>query len=348
MANSSPASSLTMPLQFAPLLKRARWGGRRLAALGKALGEGSDFAEAWEICDHGADQSLVNSGPFQGWSLQNLIRKYPEELCGLALEKEPRRQFPLLVKFLDAHDRLSVQVHPGDELARQFDPLENGKTEAWIILEAEPGSRIFAGLQPGTTRAQFQHALETNRLAECLHSQPVSPGECYLIPAGTVHAIGEGVLIAEIQQSSDLTFRLHDWGRLGTDGQPRTLHIPQALQCTTFPQGPISPSASRLVSPASASARVTEELARCPYFVIHRHTSRSPQGPAPLSQSQGCSLLILLQGELRVSTTGGSTTLSTGQTCLIPAGAQPAHCESSATAQWLEVFLPDNAPSHIA
>src|SRR5690606_25224095 len=143
------------PLEFQPILKRARWGGRRLESLGKRLGDGNDYAESWELADHGDDQSVVLGSDYEGWTLRRLVTERNKELFG---RHAGRTQFPLLLKFLDANDRLSVQVHPNDEQAKQFDAHENGKTEAWVIIDAQPGSRIFAGLNNGVTRDELRQA----------------------------------------------------------------------------------------------------------------------------------------------------------------------------------------------
>jgi len=203
------------PLKFTPILKRIRWGGRRLGdVLNKPIAAFSDYAESWEICDHGADQSVVENGPWRGKTLQQLVREHADELLG---KHRNLSQFPLLLKFLDAHDRLSLQVHPNDAQARRFVPGECGKTEAWVILAADPGSCIYAGLKAGVDERALREALAQGTVEQRLHRLTVVAGDCLYIPAGTVHAIGEGILLAEVQQSSDLTFRLFDWNRVGPD-----------------------------------------------------------------------------------------------------------------------------------
>jgi mannose-6-phosphate isomerase len=182
------------PLSFEPILKRLIWGGRRLeTVLGKRLGDGSDYAESWEVSDHGEDVSKVADGPLAGATLRQLLRERPTELLGSALATH--RQFPLLVKFIDAHQVLSVQVHPDDERGHSL-AGDNGKTETWVVIHAEPGSVIYAGLNPGVTRADFAHAIETGTVEPLLHRFPARPGDCIFIPAGTVHAIGAGVMLA--------------------------------------------------------------------------------------------------------------------------------------------------------
>src|SRR5262249_50257376 len=160
--------------------------------LGKAIGPEPDYAESWEICDHGVDQSIVAGGPFRGWELNRLTRGQSGELLG---KHAGLPQFPLLIKFLDARDRLSVQVHPSDELARTYVPDEHGKTEAWVILAAEPKSAVYAGLKSGVDEATLRGALARGTVEDCLHRVSVAAGDCLYIPAGAVHAIGEGVLL---------------------------------------------------------------------------------------------------------------------------------------------------------
>ena len=211
------------PLRFEPIFRRYLWGGRRLGTvLGKPIGEGSDYAESWEVVDHGADQSRVAFGPLAGTTLGELVREHGHELLG---RHHPQPQFPLLIKLLDAQQKLSVQVHPNDEQAARLDTPDYGKTEAWVVLAAEPGSRIYAGLKRGFDRPALERELNRGTCELCLHHFEPRVGDCVFLPAGTVHALGGGLLIAEVQQSSDTTYRLFDWNRVGPDGRPRALHI---------------------------------------------------------------------------------------------------------------------------
>lgn len=332
------------PLVFHPILKRIRWGGRRLGeALGKPLGDGDDYAESWEVADHGSDQSVVACGPFAGWTLSRLVRERGRELLGRrAPDGSGAAQFPLLVKLLDAQDRLSVQVHPGDELAKRCDPAENGKTEAWLILDAAPGSLIYAGLKPGTTAQLLREHLAAGTVAECLHSFPARAGDCVFIPAGTVHAIGEGILMAEVQQQSDLTFRLFDWGRLDRDGRPRPLHVEESLSAIDFSRGPAGPVRPEVL--AEELGCRSERLVSCSYFELRRHTLSWPQ---PVSHPGECSILLGIAGvgELHWngSAAGGgndSQSLRPGQTVLIPASAPEVRIEPRGEVALLEVLLP--------
>jgi len=318
------------PLKFNPILKRIRWGGRRLAdLLGKSIGPESDYAESWEICDHGADQSIVGSGPFRGWELRRLVRDQARELLGI---HAGLAQFPLLIKFLDAHDRLSVQIHPNDEQARALVANQRGKTEAWVILAAEPESAIYAGLKRGVDEPALRSALAQGTVEKCLNRLPVAAGDCLYIPAGTVHAIGEGVLLAEVQQSSDLTFRLFDWNRVGADGKPRSLHIEQALACIDFGLGPMNKVTPITLDGAAAT---TEGLVKSPYFTIRRHTLSQP---VTIADDRRCHILIGLSGTFRCAAGLSNESISVGETVLIPAASLPVLLASESKAVALEVF----------
>jgi len=314
------------PLTFVPLLKRLRWGGRRLGTiLGKAIGCDSDYAESWEICDHGADQSIVASGPHRGRALSQLVHECGPELLG---KHSGLNQFPLLLKFLDASDRLSVQVHPNDEQARLYDPAERGKTEAWVIIAAEPGSVVYSGLKSGVTQQQLSTHILDGTVEECLHQVPVVPGDCLFIPAGTVHAIGEGILLAEVQQSSDLTFRLFDWNRVGADGKPRMLHPEQSLACIDFERGPVAPVSPRTIGPGA------ELLVRCPYFNIVRRSTAATVG---IPRADHCRILMALQGSLEFDADGERHPLKAGQTLLVPAASEDLTLVATSPAQFLEI-----------
>jgi mannose-6-phosphate isomerase len=305
-----PAEPL-YPLRFEPILKELVWGGRRLATLlGKPLGNSLHYAESWEIADHGSDVSRVADGALQGTSLRDLVRARQEALLGPAVGS--RDQFPLLVKFLDAHQVLSVQVHPDDDRGRRL-AADNGKTEAWVILHVEPGSLIYAGLKPGVTRHDLADAIRTGAVEPLLHRFEPRPGDCILIPAGTVHAIGAGIVLVEIQQMSDATFRIHDWGRTGTDGKPRLLHPEQALESTDFGAGPVDPVQSR-PEPISGGSR--ERLVRCPYFALDRLRL---DDTAAVGSADRFTILIGLEGVVGLRHSGGTARLRRGETLLLPA-----------------------------
>ncbi|SIO01086.1 mannose-6-phosphate isomerase, type 1 [Singulisphaera sp. GP187] len=298
------------PLRFDPILKQLIWGGRRLETiLRKPLGAGTRYAESWEIADHRDDVSQVAEGPLKGVSLRDLIQTRGNELLGQHLG--PASQFPLLVKYIDAHQVLSVQVHPDDAKGKLL-ANDNGKTEAWVIIHAEPGSLIYAGLNPGVTRPEFAEALKTGQVEPLLHRFEAKPGDCIMIPAGTVHAIGAGVVLAEIQQMSDATFRVYDWGRVGTDGRPRPLHLAEALESTNYAAGPVDPLNPTAI-PIAGGTR--EPLARCPYFALERLRLN---GPTTVGSHDRFTILLGLAGDTEIRTGETADLLGFGQTRLLP------------------------------
>lgn len=326
------------PLRFQPLLKRTRWGGSRLGSvLQKPIGGEGDYAESWELADYGTDQTLVDGGPFDGTPLGEIVAEYGSELFGRHTGLE---QFPLLVKFLDASDQLSVQVHPDDTLAGLFSPGENGKTEAWVIVDAEPDAVIYAGLKPGVDSVQLQEHLSEGTIEECLHRISVKAGDCVLIPAGTVHAIGEGILLAEIQQMSNITFRLFDWDRVGRDGQPRELHIAESLKCIDFTRGPISLATPHPIVEFREDFDATYEtieLVSCPYFVLHRHRGSAPFAPVTRDRFHA---LSVLDGSGYLACGNETFPLSRGQSILIPAVCETVQIVPDGEITVLDAFLP--------
>jgi mannose-6-phosphate isomerase len=336
---------LDQPLFFQPLFVERVWGGNRLGKLfGKALPPGKVIGESWELSDRPNEQTAVAGGPNDGWSLRKLMERAPEELLGEALAARRPPFFPLLLKYIDAGQDLSVQVHPGDEDCRKLGLADRGKTECWVVLHAEPGSRINRGLKPGVTREGFEQALKAGRVAETLHYFPARPGDVIAIPPGMVHAIGAGVVLAEIQQNSDLTFRVHDYDRKGLDGKPRALHLPESLATIRF-AGPApgffqeDMTADRIAgvfdampgaAGASPAGRGRPELAGLlhgRYFDLRR--LRLPPGaawrfeaPAPAA-----TVVMCLRGQGRLA----GRTLRGGDTLLLPAALSAAHAELSAS-----------------
>ncbi len=301
------------PLRFRPILRRYLWGGRRLAALlGKPLGPGDDYAESWEVVDHGEDQSVVQYGPLAGATLAELVRARGGDLLG---RHAPRERFPLLLKFLDGQKPLSVQVHPNDAQAARQSPPDAGKTEAWVVLAAEPGSLIYAGLRPGVDRPALQQAVHQGTCEPLLHRFEPAVGDCVFLPAGTVHALGAGLLVAEIQQSSDTTFRLFDWNRAGPDGKPRPLHVQQALEVIDFGRGPETPQA-----PRDTPTRGEQLLVECEQFVLRRRRVDQPQ---TVGGHDRCHILSVIEGSLRVESDPSDENLTVGSTVLLPASAGP-------------------------
>ncbi len=321
---------LLYPIRFEPMYRRYLWGGRRLATvLGKSLGDGDDFAESWEVVDHGADQSRVAAGPLRGNTLRELVSDRGQELFG---RHAPQPQFPLLFKFLDAQQNLSVQVHPDNQQAAKLDPPDLGKSEAWIILHAEPGSVIYAGLKRGFDRAALEREVDRNTTALCLHRFEPKVGDCIFIPAGTVHALGAGLVVAEIQQASDTTYRLFDWNRVGPDGKPRQLHIQQALNTIDYGRGPVLPQAPRPID-----GYPLERLVECEHFMLDRW---SMTGRHMLGGDQRFHLLSVVSGEVVVAGDPSGQPLTRGQTLLLPASCGKVSVTAPNHAVVLDMYLP--------
>jgi len=320
--------SADYPLALEPRYDERPWGGRRLATrLGKRLPDAGRIGESWET----TGVARVVNGPLAGATLQELVERDPAGLLGERgrAASQPFNDFPLLAKFIDAEETLSVQVHPDDEGAA---PLgQRGKTEAWHILDATAESFLITGFQEPVTPERVRLALEREEIGTLLERLPVSAGDTVIVPAGTVHAIGAGVLLYEIQESSDLTFRLYDWGRRDQHGRPRQLHVEEALAALRPDRH------ARRTRPLELDTDRTI-LAACRYFLLERW---SVQGSARRARPAGQTFHVLscTQGEARVS--GGSATaeVKVGQTVVLPARIDAVTIEGTAT--FLASCVPD-------
>jgi mannose-6-phosphate isomerase len=263
------------------------WGGRRFTRfLGKNLSTAAPYGESWEVSDHPLHSSRLATASGFGVSLRELMTEHRGELLGPAAGRFA--VFPWLIKILDANDWLSVQVHPDDVAARKLCPHESGKTEAWQILDAAADARIYAGLKPGVGPQQLRDALQSGNVIECLHAFAPKAGDFLYLPAGTVHAVGGGVLFAEIQQTSDATFRLFDWNRVDAHGKARPLHMEAAFASIHWDQGALEPMAG--------DGTDRQQLAACPYFEIER---RSWATSAALGGEGRLQALIVTEGRGR-------------------------------------------------
>jgi mannose-6-phosphate isomerase len=287
------------------------WGGRRLGTVfHKPIGEHTDYAESWEISDYRDSVSVIENGPLAGQTIRDLLEARGFELLGSAVGA--LEQFPLLVKFIDAQQVLSVQVHPDDATGKRL-VNDNGKTETWVILDAAPASAIYAGLNRDVDQERFTAAIHSGSVEPLLHRFEPKAGDAILIEAGTVHAIGAGVLLVEIQQMSDATFRVDDWGRVGPDGKPRELHLAHALESIDFDRGPVDPLPTE---PLTIPGGVLERLARSAYFTVDRLTLT---GKSDVGAADRFTILIGLDGRLDVIHNGQSFPLGFGETMLLPA-----------------------------
>lgn len=318
------------PLRFRPVFKRYIWGGRRLGTvLNKPIGPEDDYAESWEISDHPSGQSIVAEGPLAGTSLADLTRNHGRELLG---RHAPQPRFPLLFKFLDCRRVLSVQVHPNDEQAAKLTPPDLGKTEAWIVLDAEPGAVVYAGLKRGFDRGALAREVARGTTELCLHKFEPRVGDCIFIPAGTVHALGAGFLVAEIQQASDTTYRLFDWNRVGADGKSRPLHVEESLAVSDYVRGPVDP-----VQPQPTAEPHVERLVECDKFRVDRRTLTTAD---VIRSGNEFHLLAVLEGAVEVAGDVAGWPLVAGETLLIPAAIGATQLNPQGRAVVLDISIP--------
>lgn len=309
-----------------PTFRNYRWGGRKLATvLGKSLPREGVWAESWEIVDHAEHQSVIRNGEFSGLSLKQLSAADPQWLFG----DSKTSQLPLLFKYLDCHDVLSVQVHPDDSYAKGMNPPDLGKTEAWYIVDAEPGAVLYAGLREGITKAQLHNAIDAEEVESCLHRIQPKRGDCVFIPAGTVHALGAGLLVAEIQQASNTTFRLFDWNRVDAHGNSREVHLEQALKVIDYESGP------RPVQVPSATEQPgRERLVRCEKFNFDRIV-----GSSVVAGDGRLHLLTAPFGGVDLNCGSERLQLATGQSAIIPAAMATVDTVVSENCVLLDMYV---------
>ncbi len=291
------------PLKFGPIYKERLWGGDKLREVfGREMPKGKRIGESWELADLPDDKSKIVNGELAGETLESAIRKYPQEITGAEQFKLP---FPLLIKFLDCGDVLSVQVHPDKETCERMGKGDF-KTECWYIIEAQPDAVIYKGLKKGTTREKFAQAIKNGKIEQLLLKVPVKVGECHFLPAGTPHAIGAGLLIAEIQTPSDTTYRVFDWNRVDDKGKPRLLHIEEAMESIHF-----DPSGDNL-SIASVGRLVDSE-----YFKVDKgHQARSCE---MLMKAGKMKAIMIMNGFGTITGNSDTVEFRAGDTMLIPA-----------------------------
>ena len=326
------------PLRFSPFVRPMVWGGRRLGEiLGKPLTSAEPHGESWDLSDHALHCSAVAGGPLSGRTLRHLMEQDRARLLGPAADRYA--VFPWLVKFLDAHNWLSVQVHPDEEAVRRLWPGEGSKTEAWFVIDAAHGSRVWAGLLPGMDEARLRTALQAGTVAECLHSFEPRPGDCVFLPAGTVHAVGGGVLMAEVQQTSDATFRLFDWNRGDAQGKGRTLHVEESMASIHWDRGPVQPvrAVGFTDPPGQRGPTRRQELVRCRFFDLDYLQSSEP---FPLGGEGRMQTLVVLQGCGRLAAADGEHEVGPGQVWLLPAAMPQASCRPAATLKTILCTLP--------
>ena len=310
-----------------PVFRDYLWGGRKLeTVLGKSLPSEGVWAESWEMVDHAEHQSVIQNGELAGMTLRDVSSASPQWLFGDSKIKH----LPLLLKYLDCRRVLSVQVHPADSYALQMTPPDLGKTEAWYIVDAEPGAVLYAGLKQGVTRQQLGAAIAAGNVEDCLHRLEPERGDCVFIPAGTVHALGAGLLVAEIQQASNTTFRLFDWNRVDANGKPRALHIDQSLAVIDFESGP-----RPLQMQATTEHPGRERLVHCAQFNFDRLT-----GTCELAGDGRLHLLTAPYGGVELSCGTERQPMAIGQSVIVPAAMATVQATVQAGCILLDMYVP--------
>jgi mannose-6-phosphate isomerase len=336
------------PLKFKPRSFEKMWGGRKFETLlGKALPPEQPIGESWELFDFppgvvenspGWLSSEVANGPLAGKTLHELVKECGTGLMGNVKLIGTAGQFPVLIKFLDAKDDLSVQVHPDEQYAAAH-PDAHLKTEAWYIVQHDERAKLYKGLCPGTTRGVFERAIKDGTVEKCIETLDVKPGDCVFMPSGTVHALGAGILAWEVQTPSDTTYRVFDFNRVdASTGKPRTLHIEQALACIDF-SGKSPPKQSR--NTITTATSTISRLVSSPYFNLDKVRARGGVDGAPLHYDQPV-VWTMLEGEahLRVSDLPEPVVITRGETVLLPARMKSPSIRMLSNCVWLEVSFP--------
>ena len=306
-------------LHFVPLYQTRVWGGRRLETyLGRALPDDKPYGESWELVDREKEQSVVDARTMAGRSLHELWSQDRVGTFGAAYANHPSPRFPLLIKVLDCADDLSIQVHPPAAVAKQLHG--EPKTEMWYVAQCDEGAKLYAGLKRGVTRESFEAAISDGSVADCVHALQPSAGDSLFVESGRLHALGKGMLIYEIQQNSDTTYRVFDWNRVGLDGLPRELHVEESMQCIDFND----------IEPSLLKAGASRQLASCDLFKVTRRS----RGDGYAVASDRFRLIVPI-----TATKWAGEDLPPGMLSLLPASAVIEGI-GEPDGEWLEIELP--------
>lgn len=315
------------PLTFQPVLKEKIWGGQKLKSL---FDKGDDpevqMGESWEIADLEEGQSIVNTGEFEGLTLKELIAKNPEALLGKSVYERFGLQFPLLIKFIDAASDLSIQVHPSDETS----PTGRGKTEMWYIMDADPDAKLTVGFKEKTNKSAFDKNIETLTVMDAMDQHVVTAGDSYFINAGRIHAIGGGILLAEIQQTCDVTYRVYDYNRKDTSGNLRDLHVAESLEVLDF-----EPTQDFKLD-YDTTPNAVHELKHHTYFLTD--WLHLKEGNYSVSRTDSFTIIVVVEGAVNYTFEGVKKILQAGETLLIPAACPEVELDSE-NGKLLEVYL---------
>lgn len=322
---------LNYPIKFTPILKERIWGGSKLTKLLNKESSLENIGESWELSDVEGDTSIVANGVLKGRSLSELLETYEANLVGKHVYQQFRTKFPLLIKFIDAKEALSIQLHPNDELSMKRHN-SFGKTEMWYIMQTEEKGNLVVGFKKDSNKEEYIKHLEEKKLLDILNVDEVKKGDVYFIPTGRIHAIGAGVLLAEIQQTSDITYRIYDWDRVDDQGNSRELHTELALDAIDYT------AKEKYNVEYSKETNSAANLVDCKYFttnmlpvngVVHFNTSHM----------DSFKIYMCVEGTVQVKGDGFSESLQMGETILIPAALEQYEISSTAYAELLEVYI---------
>ena len=302
------------PVKFAPIYKEMVWGGTRLAQMFNRTLPSSKVGESWDISCRPGEMGIIENGPYTGESFENYIGKSKAKILGTRLAN--CEKFPLLVKIIDANDALSIQVHPDDAQARQRGGEDGGKSEMWYVLNPPHDGKLIIGLKPGISREKLAEAYENGTVEDCINYLPVAVGDIINIPAGLVHALTPGIIVAEVQQNSDITYRLYDYNRLGLDGKPRPLHVEDALAVSDFEEK-IPKQAVPGLGVKMGENELTYSICN-PYFAIIKYDISVPLMEA--SNPEAFSIFTCVDGNAEIRTGAMTVEVPTGGSVFIPAG----------------------------
>ncbi|WP_405606040.1 type I phosphomannose isomerase catalytic subunit [Polaribacter sp. Asnod1-A03] len=318
-------------LKFTPILKDKIWGGEKLIKVLNKDSDRTDIGESWELSDVKGDTSVVSNGGLKGKDLKELISEYKAELMGEKIYNHFGEKFPLLIKFIDAKEALSIQLHPHDDLAKErHDSF--GKTEMWYVMQADEKANLIVGFQKEVTSTEYLEHLENKSLLDILNVDEVSKGDVYFIPTGRVHAIGAGVMLAEIQQTSDITYRIYDWDRPNPDGTYRELHTEEAIDAIDYS------AQESYKSVYSKEQNTSSEIVSCPYFT----TNVLPiEGELSINHNDKDSFVIYMcvEGSVEFKYENQTEKLKTGETILVPACIKDITIISEEKSELLEVYI---------
>ena len=318
------------PIKFEPLLKQTIWGGEKIAKFKHLNTSAPHIGESWEVSGVPGSESSIANGPFKGHTLTNALCELKGRLIGEDNYKRFGDTFPLLIKFIDAYQDLSIQVHPDDEKAMKFG-LKNGKTEMWYIIDSAPGAKLYNGLQHRLTPEEYKAMVADDTICDALAEHTVHPGDCFFIPAGRIHSIGAGCFLAEIQQTSDATYRIYDFKRKDANGNYRELHTEQAAECIDYTIH------DDYRTHYNAEQNEGIQLINCPYFTTAVYDLTEPM-TLDYSELDSFVILIGIKGEAEITDNEGNrTTLREGETLLVPAST--ATIVVNGTFKFLETYV---------